>query len=262
MAEHSPSAIKLSIILPVYNEGGSIREVIARIERSVTVPHEVLVVYDFEEDNTLPILRPLLARSSRIRLVKNRSRGVISAIKTGAAESTGEAIVMTTGDGSEDPLTMNAMYQKIEEGFDLVCGSRYMPGGQKIGGPRMKTGLSRWSGISLHWLTGVPTHDISNGFKMYRKALWEAIPIESVGGYEFGLEITMKAYYQGYRITEVPTTWRDRTAGASKFKLLRWLPGYLYWYMKALGWRLRGVSAVNRVSIDSSQAAKQHESHT
>jgi hypothetical protein len=120
------------------------------------------------------------------------------------------------------------------EGYDIVCASRYMKGGRQVGGPAFKKFLSRMAGISLHWLSGLPTHDATNAFRAYRRSVLLETPIESTGGFEYSLEITAKAYVRGRRITEVPSTWRDRSAGQSRFKLRAWLPLYLKWYRYAL----------------------------
>ncbi len=69
---------------------------------------------------------------------------------------------------------------------------------------------------------------------MYRASLLREIPVESRGGFELSLELTVKAHVLGYRIAEVPSVWRDRVGGESKFKLVAWLPSYLRWYLLAL----------------------------
>jgi hypothetical protein len=114
-----------------------------------------------------------------------------------------------------------------------------MAGGRQIGGPRLKRFLSRTAGLSLHWLTGLPTHDATNAFRAYRRQVLLETPIESEGGFEYSLEITAKAYASGRQITEVPTTWRDRSAGQSRFKLWAWLRHYFRWYWYALWHRPR-----------------------
>ncbi len=93
------------------------------------------------------------------------------------------------------------------------------------------------AGLTLHWFAGVPTHDPTNNFKLYSRRFLDTIAIESTAGFELALELTVKATIAGRRIAEVPTTWRDRTAGQSNFKLREWLPHYLHWYLKALGAR-------------------------
>jgi hypothetical protein len=132
------------------------------------------------------------------------------------------------------------MLAKIDEGFDIVAASRYMPGGDQIGGPPFKTFLSRLAGRSLYVLAGIPTRDPTSAFKMYRRSMLEKLQIESDRGFEISLEIVVKAHLAGYRITEVPTVWRDREEGESNFKLMRWLPRYLRWYGLALRGRLIG----------------------
>ena len=87
--------------------------------------------------------------------------------------------------------------------------------------------------FSLHFLAGVPVHDVTNSFKLYRKSFLAGNVIESTGGFELGLELTVKAFLQGEKIGEVPTSWEDRIAGKSNFKLLKWLPKYLKWYFTA-----------------------------
>ena len=88
---------------------------------------------------------------------------------------------------------------------------------------------------------GVKTHDPTNNFKLYRRSFLEANPIESTAGFELALELTVKATIARRPVAEVPTTWRDRTAGQSNFKLRKWLPHYLRWYWVALSNRLPGI---------------------
>src|SRR6185503_19836129 len=86
------------------------------------------------------------------------------------------------------------------------------------------------AGLSLHWFAGVQTHDPTNNFKIYSQSFLAAKPIESQAGFELALELTVKATLAGRGVAEVPTTWRDRTAGQSNFRLRAWLPHYLRWY--------------------------------
>jgi hypothetical protein len=100
--------------------------------------------------------------------------------------------------------------------------------------------MSRTAGLTLHWFAGVPTHDPTNNFKLYSRTFLDSITIESTAGFELALELTVKATIAGRRVGEVPTTWRDRTAGQSNFKLRAWLPNYLHWYRVAFVGRFRG----------------------
>ncbi len=142
-------------------------------------------------------------------------------------------------DGSDEPHIVDRMVARAHDGADVVAASRYMKGGHQIGGPLLKRLMSRTAGLSLHWIAGVPTHDPTNNFKLYRRTFLEATPIESTAGFELALELTVKATLGGRRVAEIPTTWRDRTAGQSNFQLRKWLPHYLRWYVVALRGRFR-----------------------
>ncbi len=133
----------------------------------------------------------------------------------------------------DNPQTINKMYGRSKEGFDIVCGSRYMKGGRKIGGHRLKSFFSRFVGISLYLLIGIPTQDISNSFKLYRKKVLDAINIESKG-FEISVEIPLKAYFLGYKITEIPTTWLNRKEGESKFEIIKHGSRYVKLYLWAI----------------------------
>jgi glycosyltransferase involved in cell wall biosynthesis len=225
--------INLTIVIPVYNEGGNIQKLFEEIKLKIRTPAEVIVVYDFEEDNTLLVIESIKAEYPfAVRLERNLyDRGALNAIKIGIQLSTKEAVLVIMADLSDSLEVVDTMYAKIaDEGYDLVCGSRYMKGGKQHGGPFLKGLFARMAGVSLHWLTRIPTHDVSNSFKMYRKTMLDAISIESNGGFEIGMEILVKAYTSGYKITEIPSEWYDRTSGQSNFKLWTWLPHYLHWY--------------------------------
>lgn len=231
--------VNLSIILPVFNEGKNIKNQIDAIEKSIDFAHEVLIVYDFDKDDTVPPVLKLQQKYPNVKLVKNIfERGIINAVKTGFAKSHGEFLVVMPADLADNPDTINKMYKKINQGYDIVCATRYGRGGAKIGGSFIKTILSRLAGLTTPVLLGIPTTDIANGFKMYRRKVIDKINIESDGGWEFAMEMIIKANKLGFKISDVPTVWRDRTQGKSKFKLLKWLPKYIRWYLVGIGYRL------------------------
>jgi hypothetical protein len=159
----------------------------------------------------------------------------LNAIRTGIAAATGDVVIVTMADLSDDPSVVPAMARMIRSGeADVVCGSRYMKGGRQIGGPFLKRTLSRLAGLSLYWTGALPVHDATNAFRAYRREVLQSIEIESTAGFEYSLEVTAKAQAKGHRIAEVPSTWRDRSAGESRFRLMKWLPQYLRWYWYAL----------------------------
>lgn len=224
----------LGIIIPVYNEAENIGRTIETIIEKVSTSHRIYIVYDFAEDNTLPVVEDLIRKGLDIRLVKNPSRGVVGAIKTGLKEAVEEYLLVTMADMSDDYGVVDRMCGLMKEGYDVVCGSRYMKGGSQIGGPIAKRTLSRLACVSLKYLANLPTHDVTNSFKLYRKKSLGSIDIESDGGFEIGMEIVVKAHSQGMRITEIPCVWTNREVGKSKFKIIKWTPKYLKWYFYAL----------------------------
>jgi len=221
-------------VVPVYNEGENAAATLRGIvEQTRTRPLEVLVVHDFDEDTTVPVVQRLQREMPELRLYRNQlGRGVLNAIKAGLGAAAAPYVLVTMGDASDEPRDIDAMYSLAAGGADVVAGSRYMPGGRQIGGPLLKRTLSRTAGLSLHWVGGLPVHDATSNFRLYSRRLLDRVTIESTGGFELGIELTVKAYLLGMKLAEVPTTWRDRTAGTSRFKLWQWLPRYLHWYWR------------------------------
>jgi hypothetical protein len=141
------------------------------------------------------------------------------------------------------PSDIPEMYRLINLGYDVVCGSRYMKRGGQNSAMPFKSLMSRFIGVSLYHLAGVGTHDVTNNYKMYRKNIFKKIKIESTGGFEVAMEVTVKANAIGMKITEVPTVWTDRTYGQSRFNLKKWAPKYFKWYVYALMHKPGSVSA-------------------
>lgn len=233
-ADASTGTPELSIVLPVYNEGEAVERVLRGLAGAVTTPHELVVVYDFDEDTTVPVVRRLASEIPGLRGLRNDlGRGVLNAMKAGIAGTTAPFVLISMADGSDDPRDVDPMVELARGGADVVAASRYMKGGHQIGGPPLKRLMSRVAGLTLHWFARVPTHDPTSNFKLYSRRFLDAVRIESTAGFELALELTVKATLQRRPIAEVPTTWRDRTAGQSNFKLRQWLPHYLHWYRVA-----------------------------
>ena len=235
----------VSFVIPVRNEAESIRPMLEALSAAVHTPAEILIVYDEDSDPTLSAVRSLLApHSLEYRLVRNTfGRGPANALRAGFAAARGEALIVMMADRSDDLRALDPMIKRFAEGYDLVVGSRYMPGGEQIGGPWLKGKLSRIAGRSLE-IFGLPICDPTNSFKLYRTEQLRRLSLDSAGGFEINLEIIGKASRAGWRMTETPSRWEDRTQGRSKFKLWRWLPRYLRWY----GYTLVAIASSRRNS--------------
>jgi len=240
----------ISVILPVYHEEGSIAVCLRGLSKALeALPHEILVCYDFDEDTTLPAIATMEERPVTVRLVRNTlGRGAAAAIRTGFQAARGDVLVVSMADLSDPPDVIGPMARKIrEEGADVVIGSRYMKGGSQTGGPRLKRLLSRAAGWSLRWLTGMGTHDPTTSFRAYSRRFIERVEVQSRFGRELALELTVKAYLEGFRVDEVPSARRDRSAGQSR--LWTWLPRTLSWYLKAMAAPLMAWGALGAASI-------------
>ncbi len=162
----------LSVVLPVYNEGEAVEPVLRALAAGVATPHELIVVYDFDEDTTVPVIARLAAELPTLRGHRNElGRGVLNAMKAGIATSRGRFVLISMADGSDEPHIVDSMVALARDGADVVAASRYMRGGRQIGGPPLKRLLSRVAGLTLHWFGGVATHDPTNNFKLYTPAV-------------------------------------------------------------------------------------------
>lgn len=225
----------LTILIPVYNEGANFPALWKELCSQIHSEFIAFVVHDLPEDDTVPVVKQLAVQGeTRLQLLQNNVRpGVVGAILTGFQQVERGPILVVMADLSDDLGRVDEMLDLYRRGYKLVAGSRYMKGGSQQGGPWFKKLLSRTAGLSLHWLRGIPIHDATNAFKIYDKEMLSTLRLESQGGFEMNLEITVKAFLAGYAMAEVPTRWRHRTAGRSRFRLWAWLPHYLKWYVYA-----------------------------
>jgi dolichol-phosphate mannosyltransferase len=226
---------KIDIILPVYREEENIEHVVKGIERYVKTPHRILAVWQDPLDPTIERLNILTKKHKNLTLIRSKEGiGVVKSLKEGFKNVKAKYIAIMMSDRSDDPKDIDKMVILLDKGYDLVCASRYSTKGKRVGGPKMKGLLSYLGCMTLRILTNINTNDATNAFKVFRKELLDSIKIESVGGFELPLEMTVKAYVLGMKITEVPTVWREREKGKSKFQLIQWLPQYMKWYIYAL----------------------------
>ena len=230
---------RVSVVVPAYNEGEHIIPVLDRLFESVRLQCEVLIVVDSEEDDTIPVVAEYSLKEPRIRcLVNTYGRGPANAIRFGIDAAAAPVTVVTMADGCDDPRQIDELARLVDRGVAVAAASRYMPGGQQVGGPVLKGMLSKLAGRSLRLFTHIGTRDPTNSFKAYSTEFVHAVGIDSRGGFEIGIELTAKAKRLRMPVAEIPTIWLDRQAGMSNFKVAKWIPGYLRWYRFAFGPRL------------------------
>lgn len=230
---------RVSVVVPVYNEGDAILACLDRILTGVRLPSEILVVYDDPADTTLPYLEKSAASEARVVPMLNAyGAGPARAIRFGIDHARAPVAVVTMADGSDDAEQVDELCKLVERGVVIAAASRYSSGGQQIGGPPLKSLLSRLAGLSLYWLARVGTRDATNSFKAYSTDFVREVGIESDTGFEIGIELVAKARRLRRPVAELPTIWLERAHGVSNFRVARWIPRYLRWYRFAFGPRL------------------------
>ncbi len=231
-----PGATRVSIVMPAYQEGKSITPVLERLFEAVSLPCEVLVVVDDPADTTCPVVQRLAKAEPRLRCLFNTyGRGPANAIRFGIDHATAPVAVVTMADGCDDVRQVDDLVRLVDRGVAVAAASRYMAGGQQVGGPLLKGLMSAAAGRSLRLLARVGTRDATNSFKAYSTAFVRAVGIDSRDGFEIGIELTAKARRLRLPIAEIPTIWLDRQDGMSNFQVAGWLPKYLRWYRFAFG---------------------------
>jgi dolichol-phosphate mannosyltransferase len=230
---------RLSVIIPASSEGEHIGGVLDRLFDAVRLSCEVLVVVDSPLDSTVPVVRRYAEKQPRLAcLVNSYGPGPANAIRFGMGAAAGAVLVVMMADGSDDPAQVDQLTRLVERGVAVAAASRYMPGGQQLGGPVLKRLCSRAAGRSLQLLARPGTSDATNSFKAYSAAFVRAVGVQSRGGFEVGIELTAKARRLRLPVAEIPTVWLEMPGRRSRFRLARWLPGYLRWYLFCFGRRL------------------------
>lgn len=229
-----------TVIIPCYNEKQNITRLINDQIKLYGASIDIIVVVDSIEDKTIGAFNSILNKPNTYKLViQGYGQGPANAIKFGIDMASTECVVVMMADGSDDPIDVIGLTNLVSRGVAVACASRYMSGGQQIGGPRLKRFLSRVAGKMLYIFAGVGTHDATNSFKAYSRALLKQIKIESTTGFELGLELVSKAHRLGLPIAEIPTIWLDRTQGNSRFMLAKMAPRYIPWFLNCFGPKLK-----------------------
>lgn len=229
------SSLAVSIIIPVYNEPDNISKTLRLIKKYVPVNHEVLTVYDSDRDTTLPVLNKLKKNYKNLHVIKNNiAQGASGALRTGFACARGNRILVTMADLCDDLTQIKELLNLVPQHADIACPSRYCKGGRQELKSSLKVWAPRTAGLLLKFLTGMPTVDPTNSFKLYSSKVFNDISLHSTISFSVTLEIMAKAHCLGYRIVEIPTVWHDRQHGKTSFELGRSLFAYFPWFCIAI----------------------------
>ena len=226
----------VSVVIPAYNEIAGIQKTLDLIHKLQNINIELIIVVDSEEDLTINAVATSSQKPENTKVViQTYGGGPANAIRFGINIAISDCVLVTMADGSDDVRVIPDLTNLVNRGVSVACASRYMSGGQQIGGPRIKKFLSKTAGKILYTFAGVGTHDPTNSYKAYSKSFISKVGIESRSGFEIGIELVAKAKRNRLAVAEIPTIWLDRTAGTSRFQLTKWLPKYLRWFFHCFG---------------------------
>jgi dolichol-phosphate mannosyltransferase len=227
-----PKLTKLSVVIPARDEEGCIASTLEHLHLELRlhgVPHEILVVDDGSSDRTWEILRDLQTRISEVRPIQNDgAHGFGRAISRGLNGIAGDAVVIMMADESDDCRDVVRYWQTLNEGWECVFGSRFLPGGGTIDYPWFKLVLNRIVNFFIRILFGISLNDTTNAFKAYRKTVIDGCRPLIAPHFNLTVEIPLKAIVRGYSWSVIPITWRNRRTGKAKLMLKEMGSRYLF----------------------------------
>lgn len=212
---------KVLVITPTYNERESLPGTVGRLRQALPEV-DVLIADDNSPDGTGQIADDLAANDSNIHVLHRQGKeGLGAAYIAGfrwGMERGYDVLVEMDADGSHQPEQLHRLLDALEDGADLVLGSRWVPGGATENWPVSRQLLSRGGSLYSRILLGVPTRDITGGFRAYRKEVLENINLETIAsqGYCFQIDLALRTLEAGYVVKEVPITFVERAQGVSK----------------------------------------------
>jgi dolichol-phosphate mannosyltransferase len=222
----------LSVIIPAHNEEGCIKDTLSKLKNRLdqeAISYEILVVNDNSTDKTEEILKSISAENPAIRYINNRPpNGFGLAIRKGLENFQGDVAAIFMADQSDDPEDLVKFYQKYQEGYDCVFGTRWSKGGETHQYPLLKHFLNRMANNFIRVILQIKYDDVTNAFKMYsRKAIEGLQPILS-NHFNITVELPLKAIIRGYTYAVVPNSWTNRKTGESKLKIKEMGSRYMF----------------------------------
>lgn len=225
--------MKLSVVIPAYNEEGSIKETLTALYAALSaanVDNEIVVVNDNSKDQTLEILQKLHTEIPTLVYYTNPGpNGFGYAVRYGLDRFTGECVGIMMSDLSDDPADLIAFYQlMVRDNLDCVFGSRFIKGGRVFDYPKHKLIINRIANWLIKVLIGINYNDYTNAFKMYRRHTIEGLRPFLAAHFNLTIELPLKAIIRGYSFGILPNSWRNRKAGESNLKIKEMGSRYLF----------------------------------
>ena len=226
--------MKLDIVIPVYNEDENIIKLVKELEKKIVCDFRILICYDNESDSTLNYLKQKNIIKKEIIFIKNPKQGPNTAIIEGIKSSIAEIILVYMADDFSNINLINKMTDLIEKGNDLIIPSRFVQGGEMIGAKKLKKAVTLGGSYLIYYIGRIPFKDCTNAFKMFSADVKNKINLETKIGFTFALELVIKSYLLKLKIVEIPSSWIELKNRKSNFKMIKWLPHYIYWLLYAM----------------------------
>lgn len=237
--------LKTLVIIPTYNEAENITKLVPSVlDKAPDL--DVLVVDDNSPDGTAGLVQGLMSNDGRVHLINRRAKmGLGTAYVAGfkfAIENSYDCVFEMDADLSHDPKEIPTFLKNIEN-YDLVIGSRYIKGVRVLNWPIQRLLLSYSANVCTRFITGLPLHDATGGFKCYRREVLEAINLDRIksNGYAFQIEMSFKAWKKGFKLLEIPIVFLDRRSGDSK------MSKNIIYEAALMLWKLRFHGVLNRL---------------
>lgn len=223
---------KLSILIPVRNEGVNLKLMLRILHATIDVPHELLIIYDIEEDDSIPVVNKIAKEYPQLRLVRNnKGKGVPNALRSGFENATGDVILILTADDLGPVLSVEPMLELISQGYDFLSATRYSKGGRAVGGVFMSRLLSRIANRLFYILCDTPLTDSTLGIKMFKRSILKHFTLSSQTGWSIAFELSLKSQIANLKIVELPIISVNRFfGGVSSFRLAPWVKEYTRWF--------------------------------
>ena len=230
--------MKLSVVIPAYNESESITETVTTLYQKLhaeQIDHEIVVVNDNSKDNTLEVLEGLKKGIPSLTIYTNKGpNGFGYAVRYGLERFGGDCVAVMMADLSDSPDDLVKYYRKMQEGYDCVFGSRFIKGGATYDYPPFKKFMNRLFNTAVRLSFGLKYNDLTNAFKMYRRHTMEGLKPFMSPHFNLTLELPLKSIVRGYSYTVVPNSWTNRKFGESKLKLKEMGSRYFFIFLYCL----------------------------
>jgi dolichol-phosphate mannosyltransferase len=224
--------VKLSVVIPAYNEDRSIAEAVAAVDDQLAVEgidHEVVVVDDSSTDHTAEIVARLAEERPAVRYLRScNPKGFGYAVRAGLDAFAGDAVAIFMADLSDDPADLVTYYKLLDAGFDCAFGSRFLPGSHVENYPRPKLWINRLVNWGIRLLFGHGYNDTTNAFKAYRREVIDVVQPLISPHFNLTVELPLKAIVRGHSYAIAPISWRNRSYGGSNLRLQEMGSRYLF----------------------------------